>query len=115
MKKLLRVVSARAEAIKSRLWKWLGKSAAAIAALSLLAPIEAQGNEKPASKPAWPDRITTESGAFRLPPIPYLEEMPWLKDATWSGRKIDWLMQPSLPDRLELSPVLPNEGSPSLS
>ena len=115
MKKLLSVVSARAGAFKSRLWKWLGKSAAVIAALSLLAPIEAQGNEKPTPKPTWPDRITTDGDASRLPPIPYLEEMPWMKDATWSGRKIDWLMQPSLPGRFELSPALPKEGSPSLS
>jgi hypothetical protein len=39
--------------------------------------------------------------------------VPWLKDATWSGRKIDWFMQPPLPERFELSPALPAQSSPS--
>jgi hypothetical protein len=51
---------------------------------------------------------------FRLPPIPYLEAVPLLKDATWSGRKIDQSMQRSLPNRFELSPAFPTESSPSL-
>lgn len=52
------------------------------------------------------ERQASISGSLRLPPIPYLDTMPWINLGLEKGSRIDTLLWPSL----HLSPVSNNSA-----
>lgn len=84
---------------------------AAIAAV-LLAPttIRAGGSEaSPRVEHAWPMLKRASFDALPLPPIPYLETMPWLaRERTPAGFRIDTLLAPTF----ELGPEVASSRVP---
>ncbi|MBR0707969.1 hypothetical protein [Bradyrhizobium liaoningense] len=80
-------------------------------ALSLTA-FGAYGMESPRAKEATQDAFA----AITLPPIPYLDTMPWLKWWPAATMKVDMLMPPAFaPSGIRLGPTPHPVGRPATS
>ncbi len=108
------IVSARAEkqrALGRRVFR--GILTASMAAVLTLPSLAARGLDGP--------RETPKSGnAFEiiaLPPIPYLDSMPWLKwNAGVNTLKVDTLLSPILdPSGIKLMPEVRDRGTSAIS
>lgn len=109
------IVSARAEKRKKVFGQRVvrGILTASMAAALALPSLAAWGLESPRSKPT----SGTDFETIALPPIPYLDSMPWLKwNAGGSTLKVDTLLSPILdPSGIELKPKDREKEKPAIS
>jgi len=71
-----------------------GVLTAALAGLLSLPSLAARGSDSPHEHGA----SSVETTAIKLPPIPHIDSMPWMKwNAGSSGLKIDTLFAPQIP------------------
>lgn len=108
------IVSARAEhasTLGRRVVR--GILTASVAAALNLPSLAAWGLEGPRSKPQSGNTFET----ITLPPIPYLESMPWLKwGAGQNTLKVDILLSPTLdPSGVKLMPEDRDKQRPAIS
>ena len=108
------IVSARAEkrtALGRRMVRRI--LTASMAAILTLPSLAAWGMEGPRNKPKSGNDFET----MALPPIPYLDSMPWLKWGTGVNTlKVDILLSPTLgPSGLKLTPEHRDREKPAIS
>ena len=108
------IVSARAEkqtALGRRMVRRI--LTASMAAILTLPSLAAWGMDGPRNKPKSGDDFET----IALPPIPYLESMPWLRWGTGVNTlKVDILLSPILdPSGIKLTPVDRDKERPAIS
>jgi len=84
-----------------------------MAAVLTLPSLAAWGMDGPRSKP----KSGNTFGTIALPPIPYLDSMPWLKwDARVNTLKVDILLSPILdPSGIKLMPEDGDSKRPAIS
>jgi hypothetical protein len=109
------IVSARVEKRKQAFGQRVvrGILTASMAAVLTLPSLAAGGMESPRSKPEAGNPIET----IALPPIPYLDSMPWLKwGAGVNTLKVDILLSPILdPSGIKLTPEDRDREGPAIS
>lgn len=109
------IVSARAEKRKQALGQRVvrGILTAPMAAVLTLPSLAAWGVDGPRSKPKSGNTFET----ITLPPIPYLDSMPWLKwGAGLNALKVDMLLSPILnPSGIKLMPEDGDKVRPAIS
>lgn len=90
-----------------------GISTVALVAALSLPSVAASGKERPNASAAAKDGFT----AISLPPIPYLDTMPWLDwNAGANALKVDTLLSPSLdPSGIKLEPNQRDREIPATS
>lgn len=108
------IVSARAEkqnALGRRMVRRI--LTASMAAILTLPSLAAWGMDGPRNKPKSGNDFET----IALPPIPYLESMPWLRWGTGVNTlKVDILLSPILdPSGIKLTPVDRDKERPAVS
>ena len=109
------IVSARAEKRKQAEGRRVARGilTASMAAVLTLPSLAAWGVDGPRSKPEAGNPFET----IALPPIPYLDSMPWLKwGAGASTLKVDILLSPTLdPSGIKLMPEHGGKERPAIS
>jgi hypothetical protein len=109
------IVSARAEKRKQAFGQRLARGilTASMAAVLTLPSLAAWGVDGPQSKPKSGNDFET----IALPPIPYLDSMPWLKwGAGVNTLKVDILLSPILdPSGIKLTPEDRDRERPAIS
>ncbi|MBN8991183.1 MAG: hypothetical protein J0H42_23295 [Rhizobiales bacterium] len=108
------IISARAEkqnALGRRMVRRI--LTASMAAILTLPSLSAWGLDGPRTKPETGNAFET----IALPPIPYLESMPWLRWGTGVDTlKVDILLSPILdPSGIKLTPVDRDKERPAIS
>ncbi len=108
------IVSARAEkhtALGRRMVRRI--LTASMAAILTLPSLAVWGMDGPPNKPKSGDDFET----IALPPIPYLESMPWMRWGTGVNTlKVDILLSPILdPSGIKLTPVDRDKERPAVS
>jgi hypothetical protein len=109
------IVSARAEKRKQAFGQRVvrGILTASMAAVLTLPSLATWGVDGPRSKP----KSGNTFGTIALPPIPYLDSMPWLKwGAGVNTLKVDILLSPILdPSGIKLTPGDRDKERPAIS
>ena len=109
------ILSARAEKRKQAFGQRVvrGILTASMAAVLTLPSLAAWGMDGPRSQP----KPVNAFGTIALPPIPYLDSMPWLKwRAAVNALKVDILLSPILdPSGIKLTPEDRDREKPAIS